>query len=127
MTASTSTKLRIEKAGSFNEAKVLRAAGKVSFTGPRGTITMDEEHHAPLTMYLGQVQSDGSVKVIQTFRTSIWASQCPKLKSKSGVRLAMAIRLRHRHDGKHPLCRRRRPAHRVWRARRSSTSPMAGS
>ena len=28
---------------------------------------MDKQRHAPLTMYLGQVQADGSVKVIQSF------------------------------------------------------------
>lgn len=74
-------KAAVEKAGSFNEAKVLGQLGKVSFTGPRGTITMDKEHHAPLTMYLGQVQSDGSVKVIQTFKNVDPGQQCPKLKS----------------------------------------------
>ena len=74
-------KAAVEKAGSFNEAKVLSELGKVSFTGPRGTITMDKQHHAPLTMYLGQVQPDGSVKVIQTFRNVDPGQQCPKLKS----------------------------------------------
>jgi len=74
-------KAAVEKAGSFNEAKVLRELGKVSFTGPRGTITMDKQHHAPLTMYLGQVQPDGSVKVIQTFKSVDPGQQCPKLKS----------------------------------------------
>jgi len=74
-------KAAVEKAGSFNEAKVLSELGKVSFTGPRGTITMDKQHHAPLTMYLGQVQQDGSVKVIQTFKNVDPGQQCPKLKS----------------------------------------------
>jgi branched-chain amino acid transport system substrate-binding protein len=74
-------KAAVEKAGSFNEAKVLSELGKVSFTGPRGTITMDKQHHAPLTMYLGQVQPDGSVKVIQTFKNVDPGQQCPKLKS----------------------------------------------
>lgn len=74
-------KAAVEKAHSFNEAKVLSELGKVSFTGPRGTITMDKQHHAPLTMYLGQVQSDGSVKVIQTFKNVDPGQQCPKLKS----------------------------------------------
>ena len=45
--------------------KVLGALGTVSFKGPRGVIRMDVQHHAPLTMYLGQVQDDGSVKVIR--------------------------------------------------------------
>jgi urea transport system substrate-binding protein len=73
-------KAAVEKAGSFDEAKVLGELGKVSFTGPRGSITMDKQHHAPLTMYLGQVQQDGSVKVIQTFMNVDPGQQCPKLK-----------------------------------------------
>lgn len=73
-------KAAVEKAGSTDTAKVLKALGEVSFTGPRGAITMDKEHHAALTMYLGQVQSDGSVKVIQTFPNVSPGNQCPKLK-----------------------------------------------
>jgi branched-chain amino acid transport system substrate-binding protein len=74
-------KAAAEKAGSLNEAAILRALPTVSFDGPRGKITMDKEHHAPLTMYLGQVQADGSVKVIQTFKNVDPGQQCPKLKS----------------------------------------------
>jgi branched-chain amino acid transport system substrate-binding protein len=74
-------KAAAEKAGSLDEAKILKALPTVSFNGPRGTITMDKEHHAPLTMYLGQVQADGSVKVIQTFKNVDPGQQCPKLKS----------------------------------------------
>lgn len=74
-------KAAAEKAGSLSEAAVLRALPTVSFNGPRGKITMDKQHHAPLTMYLGQVQADGSVKVIQTFKNVDPGQQCPKLKS----------------------------------------------
>jgi urea transport system substrate-binding protein len=42
---------------------------------------MGKEHHAPLTMYLGQVQADGSVKVIQSFPSVDPGAQCPNLKS----------------------------------------------
>lgn len=73
-------KAAVEKAGSFDTDKVLKALGEVSFTGPRGKVTMDKEHHAPLTMYLGQVQADGSVKVIQKFSDVSPGNQCPKLK-----------------------------------------------
>ncbi len=73
-------KAAVEKAGGFDEAKVLKALPVVSFDGPRGVIKMDKEHHAPLTMYLGQVQPDGSVKVIQTFKDVDPGAQCPKLK-----------------------------------------------
>jgi branched-chain amino acid transport system substrate-binding protein len=74
-------KAAAENAGSLDEAKILRALPTVSFDGPRGKIMMDKEHHAPLTMYLGQVQADGSVKVIQTFKNVDPGQQCPKLKS----------------------------------------------
>jgi branched-chain amino acid transport system substrate-binding protein len=70
----------VEKAGSTETAKVLAALPEVSFTGPRGVIRMNKEHHAPLTMYLGQVQSDGSVKVTGTFPNVDPGSQCPNLK-----------------------------------------------
>jgi len=74
-------KAAVEKAGSLDEAKILHALPEVSFDGARGTITMNKQHHAPLTMYLGQVQADGSVKVIQTFKSVDPGQQCPKLKS----------------------------------------------
>jgi len=41
---------------------------------------MDKQHHSPLTMYLGQVQADGSVKVIQVFQDVDPGNQCPKVK-----------------------------------------------
>jgi urea transport system substrate-binding protein len=73
-------KAAVEKAGSFDEAKVLKVMGDVTFTGARGPINMGHQHHAPLTMYLGQVQGDGSVKVIQTFPNVDPGEQCPNLK-----------------------------------------------
>jgi branched-chain amino acid transport system substrate-binding protein len=67
-------------AKSTDEAPVLKALGEVSFQGPRGLIKMDKEHHAALTMYLGQVQGDGSVKVLSSFADVPPGEQCPKLK-----------------------------------------------
>ena len=72
-------KAAVEKAGGTDTAKVLEALPTVSFTGPRGTITMNKQHHAPLTMYLGQVQGDGGVKVVGTFKDVDPGEQCPKL------------------------------------------------
>ena len=74
-------KAAVEKAGSTDSAAVLKALGEVSVQGPRGTITMSKQHHAPLSMYLGQVQGDGSVKVIQSFPSVDPGEQCPNLKS----------------------------------------------
>lgn len=73
-------KAAAEKAGSTEEAKVLKALGEVSVEGPRGKIEMSKQHHAPLTMYLGQVQADGSVKVIKSFPNVDPGAQCPNLK-----------------------------------------------
>jgi len=74
-------KAAVEKAGGTDGAGVLKALGEVSVDGPRGAIVMSKEHHAPLSMYLGQVQGDGSVKVIQSFPSVDPGGQCPNLKS----------------------------------------------
>lgn len=68
-----------EKAGSLKAGPMLKALPAVSFDGPRGTISMNDEHHAPLTMYLGQVQADGAVRVISTFKNVSPGKQCPHL------------------------------------------------
>jgi urea transport system substrate-binding protein len=73
-------KAAAEKAGSTDAAKVVPALAEVSFTGPRGSIQMNKQRHAPLTMYLGQVQSDGRVKIIATFPNVDPGEQCPNLK-----------------------------------------------
>jgi len=70
----------VEKAGSTNPHKVLAELPLVSFDGPRGVVQMNVQHHAPLTMYLGEVQADGSVKVIQSFPNVSPGDQCPNLK-----------------------------------------------
>ncbi len=73
-------KAAVEKAGSTDAAKVMPALTSVSFDGPRGNIAMSRQHHAPLTMYLGEVQADGSVKVISSFKDVDPGTQCPNLK-----------------------------------------------
>lgn len=73
-------KLAVEKAGSTDADKVIPALAEVSFDGPRGVIKMNKQRHAPLTMYLGQVQKDGSVKVLETFKDVDPGEQCPNLK-----------------------------------------------
>lgn len=72
-------KAAVEKAGSTETASVLEVLPSVSFTGPRGTISMSKQHHAPLTMYLGQVQDDGSVKVVDSYKDVDPGEQCPNL------------------------------------------------
>jgi branched-chain amino acid transport system substrate-binding protein len=73
-------KAAVEKVKSTKADEVIKALADVSVDGPRGTIQMNKERHAPLTMYLGQVQGDGSVKVIQAFKEVDPGNQCPNLK-----------------------------------------------
>lgn len=73
-------KAAVEKAKSTESRKVLKEMALVSFDGPRGPVKMSDQHHAPLTMYLGEVQGDGSVKVIQQFPNVSPGAQCPALK-----------------------------------------------
>ncbi|RWE12051.1 MAG: amino acid ABC transporter [Mesorhizobium sp.] len=72
-------KAAVEKAGTTDTAAVLAALAEVSFTGPRGTVSMSKQHHAPLTMYLGQVKADGSVSVVDKFEDVDPGEQCPNL------------------------------------------------
>jgi urea transport system substrate-binding protein len=73
-------KLAVEKAGSFDTDKILTALGQVTFEGPRGAIKMDAQRHAALNMYMGQVQGDGSVKILEAFKSVSPGAQCPNLK-----------------------------------------------
>ena len=73
-------KMAVEKAGSTKADKVIPALAQVAYEGPRGVIKMDKQRHAALTMYLGQVQKDGSIKVLDTFKNVDSGAQCPKLK-----------------------------------------------
>src|SRR6185437_14056383 len=61
-------KLAVEKAGSTDADKVIAALSRVECAGPRGVIKMNTQRHAPLTMYLCQVQKGGSVKILETFK-----------------------------------------------------------
>lgn len=70
----------VEKAGSTDASKVIKALQDVSFDGPRGPVSMDKSRHAPLSMRLGQVQPDGSIKILQTFDRVDPGAQCPNIK-----------------------------------------------
>ena len=72
-------KAAVEKAGSTDTAGVVAALPTVSYTGPRGAVSISKQHHAPLTMYLGQVQDDGSVKVVDSYKDVDPGNQCPDL------------------------------------------------
>lgn len=72
-------KAAVEKAGSTEADKVIPALATVSYEGPRGLVQMNKQRHAPLTMYLGQVQRDGSIKMLESFKNVDPGEQCPKL------------------------------------------------
>ena len=73
-------KAAVEKAGSTDAEAVIKALGEVAVDGPRGKIQMNKQRHAPLTIYLGQVQADGNVKLLETFKDVDPGDQCPNLK-----------------------------------------------
>lgn len=73
-------KAAVEQAGGTDPQKVVAALGQVSFDGPRGVVKMDRQRHAALTMRLGQVQPDHSIKILQTFDNVNPGQQCPNLK-----------------------------------------------
>lgn len=73
-------KAAVEKAGSTDSDKVSKALGEVSVNGPRGTVAMNKSHHAPLSMRLGQVQADGSIRILETFASVDPGNQCPSIK-----------------------------------------------
>jgi urea transport system substrate-binding protein len=72
-------KAAVEKAGTVDTDPVVRALAEVSFDGPRGTIRMNKQRHTPLDMYLGEVQADGSVRILETARGVDPGAQCPNL------------------------------------------------
>ncbi|MBR8653845.1 substrate-binding protein [Achromobacter sp. Marseille-Q0513] len=73
-------KAAVEQAGGMDAQKIVAALSQVSFDGPRGVVKMDRQRHAALTMRLGQVQQDGSIKILQTFENVDPGAQCPDLK-----------------------------------------------
>ena len=76
--------VRVGTGGAFDATTGLRLASSrravddVSYMGPRGKIQMNKQRHAPLTMYLAQVQADGGIKLISSFVDVDPGEQCPK-------------------------------------------------
>ncbi len=73
-------KAAVEKAGTTEADKVIPALAQVSYDGPRGPVSMSRSRHAALNMHLGQIQPDGSVKILQTFTAVDPGPQCPNIK-----------------------------------------------
>jgi urea transport system substrate-binding protein len=72
--------MAVEKAGTTNADAVIKVLPTVVFKGPRGSVQMNKQHHAPLPIYLAQVQADGKTKVLKEFGLIDPGDQCPKLK-----------------------------------------------
>ncbi len=72
--------MAVEKAKSTDADKVAGVLPTIVFKGPRGAVQMNKEHHAPLPVYLAQVQADGKTKIIQSFGLVDPGNQCPNLK-----------------------------------------------
>ncbi len=72
--------MAIEKAKSTDADKVAAVLPTIVFKGPRGAVQMNKQHHAPLPVYLAQVQADGKTKIIQSFGLVDPGNQCPNLK-----------------------------------------------
>jgi urea transport system substrate-binding protein len=73
-------KAAVESVGSTDAAKVTKALGDVSFNGPRGLVQMSKSRHTPLSMRLGQVRSDGSIRILETFPSVDPGAQCPSIR-----------------------------------------------
>jgi len=71
--------MAVEKAGTTEADAVIKALPTVVFNGPRGSVQMNKEHHAPLPIYLAQVQADGKTKVLKNFGLIDPRDQCPNL------------------------------------------------
>ena len=72
-------KAAVERMRTTDTNSVVKALAEVSFDGPRGTVQMNRQRHAPLTIYLGQVLADGSVKIVKTFPKVDPGDQCPAM------------------------------------------------
>lgn len=73
-------KAAVEKVGAVDKDKIIKALGEVSYTGPRGEVSMNKSRHTPLAMRLGQIQAGGAIKILQTFKGVDPGAQCPDLK-----------------------------------------------
>jgi urea transport system substrate-binding protein len=62
-------KAAVEKAGSFEPAKVMEALkGGISFTGPGGKVTSQKNHHLTKNVYIGETRADGQFKILKEYK-----------------------------------------------------------
>jgi urea transport system substrate-binding protein len=61
-------KKAVEKAGSFDIDKVVAALEEgITFDGPGGTVTTQKNHHLTKNVYIGETESNGQFKVVDSF------------------------------------------------------------
>lgn len=71
--------LAVKKAGTTDTDAVVKALSEVTFDGPRGSVLMSKQRHAPLTMYLAQVDAKGDTTIIKSYPNVDPGEQCPNL------------------------------------------------
>ena len=59
----------VEKAGTFDVDAVRKVleSGTISFNGPGGLNTMNENHHTTKNVYIGETKANGQFKILKTF------------------------------------------------------------
>ena len=61
-------KAAVEKAGTFDEEKVIAELKKgISFDGPGGTVTSQKNHHLTKNVYIGETLEDGQFEILESF------------------------------------------------------------
>ena len=61
-------KAAVEKAGTFDVSSVIKALEEgISFDGPGGTVTSQENHHLTKNVYIGEILEDGQFEILESF------------------------------------------------------------
>ncbi|MGJ8677260.1 MAG: transporter substrate-binding protein [Akkermansiaceae bacterium] len=61
-------KAAVEKAGTFDPEKVMEALKSgVSFVGPNGKVTSQENHHLTKNVYIGETLENGQFEILESF------------------------------------------------------------
>ncbi len=62
-------KKAVEKAGTFDvdTVRAVLESGDISFNGPGGKITVQANHHCTKNIYIGETNSHGQFKILETF------------------------------------------------------------
>lgn len=71
--------LAVKRAGTTDTDAVVKALSEVAFDGSRCTVQMSKQRHAPLTMYLAQVNAADDATIITSYPDVDPGEQCPNL------------------------------------------------